>query len=96
MNINDFINSLSNELIKNNFHYIEISKDFNRYDNSYLIYIINYKDKKENICIKSKINKLSNNKYELIIYDNDNKSIKSNNIYNEDDIKTLIKSYFFL
>ena len=47
MNINDFINSLSNELIKNNFHYIEISKDFNRYDNSYLIYIINYKDNKK-------------------------------------------------
>ena len=47
MNINDFINSLSNELNKNNFHYIEISKDFNRYDNSYLIYIINYKDNKK-------------------------------------------------
>ena len=41
MNINDFINSLSNELIKNNFHYIEISKDFNRYEvETY------YKDKK--------------------------------------------------
>ena len=44
MNINDFINSLSNELNKNNFHYIEISKDFNRYDKSYLIHIISYKD----------------------------------------------------
>lgn len=55
-----------------------------------------YKDKKENICIKSKINKISNNKYELIIYDNSNNSIKSNNIYNGDDIKTLIKSYFFM
>ena len=54
-----------------------------------------YKDKKENICIKSKINKISNNKYEIIIYDNSNNSIKSNNIYNGDDIKTLIKSYFF-
>ena len=54
-----------------------------------------YKDKKENICIKSKINKISNNKYELITYDN-NKSIKSNIIYNEDEIKKLIKSYFFL
>ena len=32
MNINDFINALSNELIKNNFYYIEISKDFNRND----------------------------------------------------------------
>ena len=31
MSINDFINSLSNELNKNNFHYIEISKDFNRF-----------------------------------------------------------------
>ena len=55
-----------------------------------------YKDKKENICIKSKINKISNNKYELITYDNNNKSIKSNIIYNEDEIKKLIKSYFFL
>lgn len=55
-----------------------------------------YKDKKENIRIKSKINKIGNNKYELVIYDIDNKSIKSNNIYNEDDIKKLIKSYFFL
>ena len=55
-----------------------------------------YKDKKENIRIKSKINKISDNKYELITYDNNNKSIKSNFIYNEDDIKKLIKSYFFL
>ena len=54
-----------------------------------------YKDIKENICIKSKINKISDNKYELITYDN-NKSIKSNIIYNEDEIKKLIKSYFFL
>ena len=44
MNIDDFINSLSNELIKNNFHYIEISKEYNSYDKSYLINIINYKD----------------------------------------------------
>ena len=54
-----------------------------------------YKDKKENICIKSKINKISDNRYELITYDN-NKSIKSNIIYNEDEVKKLIKSYFFL
>ena len=54
-----------------------------------------YKDKKENICIKSKINKISGNKYELVTY-NKNKSIKSNIIYNEDEIKKLIKSYFFL
>ena len=47
MNINDFINSLSNELIKNNFHYIEISKEFNSYDKSYLINIFNYKDNKK-------------------------------------------------
>ena len=47
MNINDFINSLSNELIKNNFHYIEISKEYNSYDKSYLINIINYKDNKK-------------------------------------------------
>lgn len=55
-----------------------------------------YKDKKENIRIKSKINKIGYNKYELVTYDNNNKSIKSNNIYNEDDIKKLIQSYFFL
>lgn len=55
-----------------------------------------YKDKKENICIKSKINKISGNKYELITYDNNNKSIKSNIIYNENEIKKLIKSYLFL
>lgn len=55
-----------------------------------------YKYKKENICIKSKINKISDNKYEVITYDNKNKSIKSNIIYNEDDIKKLIKSYLFL
>lgn len=55
-----------------------------------------YKDKKENICIKSKINKISCNKYELITYDINNKSIKSNIIYNGDEIKKLIKSYLFL
>ena len=55
-----------------------------------------FKDKKENTCIKSEINKISDNKYELITYDNDNKSIKSNILYNEDQIKKLIKSYFFL
>ena len=55
-----------------------------------------YKDKKENICIKSKINKISDNKYELVTYNNNNKSIKSNIIYNEDEIKKLIKSYLFL
>ena len=47
MNINDFINSLSNELIKNNFYYIEISKEYNSRDKSHLIYIICYKDNKK-------------------------------------------------
>ena len=47
MNINDFINSLSNELIKNNFYYIEIRKEYNSRDNSHLINIINYKDNKK-------------------------------------------------
>ena len=47
MSINDFINSLSNELIKNSFHYIEISKEYNSRDNSYLIHIIYYKDNKK-------------------------------------------------
>ena len=47
MNINDFISSLSIELNKNNFHYIEISKEYNSRDKSYLIQIINYKDNKK-------------------------------------------------
>ena len=47
MNINDFINSLSNELIKNNFHYIEISKEYNSRDKSYFIPINYYKDNKK-------------------------------------------------
>ena len=47
MSINDFINSLSNELNKNNFHYIEIRKEFNSYDKTYLIHIISYKDNKK-------------------------------------------------
>ena len=47
MDINDFINTLSNELIKNNFYNVEINKDFNRYDKSYLIIIIYYKDNKK-------------------------------------------------
>lgn len=55
-----------------------------------------YKYKKENICIKSEVNKISDNKYEVITYDNKNKSIKSNIIFNEDDIKKLINSYLFL
>ena len=56
----------------------------------------NYKYGKENICIKSEINKISDNKYEVITYDNNNKSIKSNIIYNEVEIKNLINSYLFI
>lgn len=55
-----------------------------------------YKDKNKNICIKSKINKISDNKYEVITYDNNNKSIKSKIIYNKVEIKNLIKSYLFI
>lgn len=47
MDINKFIETLSNELNKNNFHYIEISKDFNRYDKTILIHINSYKDNKK-------------------------------------------------
>ena len=47
MSINDFISTLSNELIKNNFYYIEISKEYNSRDKSYLIHIIYYKDNKK-------------------------------------------------
>ena len=56
-----------------------------------------YKDKKENIRIKSKINKINDNKYELITYENNNiNSIKSKIICDEFDIKKLIKSYLFI
>ena len=68
MNINDFINSLSNKLIKNNFHYIEISKEYNSRDKSYLIQIINYKDNKK-YCHGFSIheNWLNNNSINVII-----------------------------
>lgn len=56
-----------------------------------------YKDKKENICIKSKINKINDNKYELITYENNNNnSIKSKIICDKVEIKNLIKSYLFI
>ena len=55
-----------------------------------------YKDKKENICIKSKIIKINDNKYILITYYNnkkENNSIKSKIIYNKEQIEKLIKLY---
>ena len=56
-----------------------------------------YKDKKENIRIKSKINKINDDKYELITYDDKNNNfIKSKIICDKVEIKNLIKSYLFL
>ncbi len=55
-----------------------------------------YKDKKENICIKSKINKINDNKYMLITYcnnKNENNFIKSKIIYNKEHIEKIIKLY---
>ncbi len=72
-----------------------MKKVFIKIGDNYIIET-HYKYKKENICIKSEINKISDNKYEVITYDNKNKSIKSNIIYNEVEIKKLINSYLFL
>lgn len=56
-----------------------------------------YKDKKENICIKSKINKINDNKYEIITYDDKrNNSIKSKIICDKVEVKNLIKAYLFI
>ena len=53
MSINDFINSLSNELNKNLFYNIEIDKEYNNYDKTYLIRIIANKDNKKYIYVYS-------------------------------------------
>ena len=56
-----------------------------------------YKDKKENIRIKSKINKINDNKYEIITYDDKrNNSIKSKIICDKVEVKNLIKAYLFI
>ena len=56
-----------------------------------------YKDKKENIRIKSKINKISDDKYEIITYEDNNiNSTKSKIICDKVEIKNLLKSYLFI
>ena len=56
-----------------------------------------YKDKKENIRIKSKINKINNDKYEIITYEYNNiNSTKSKIICDKVEIKNLLKSYLFI
>lgn len=56
-----------------------------------------HKDKKENIRIKSKINKINDDKYEIITYDDkSNNSIKSKIICDKLEVKILINSYIFL
>ena len=55
-----------------------------------------YKDKKENIRIKSKINKINNDKYEIITYEDNNiNSSKSKIICDKVEIKNLLKSYLY-
>ena len=55
------------------------------------------KDKKENIRIKSKINKINDDKYEIIIYEYNNiNSTKSKIICDKVEIKNLLKSYLFI
>ena len=46
MNINDFMITLTNELNKNLFYNIEIDKEYNNFDKTYLIHIIADKDNK--------------------------------------------------
>ena len=46
MDINNFIFTLTNELNKNLFYNIEIDKNYNNYDKTYLIHIIADKDNK--------------------------------------------------
>ena len=46
MGINNFIITLTNELNKNLFYNIEIDKNYNNYDKTYLIHIIADKDNK--------------------------------------------------
>ena len=46
MNINDFMFTLIDELNKNLFYNIEIDKNYNNYDKTYLIHIIADKDNK--------------------------------------------------
>lgn len=46
MNINDFMFTLTNELNKNLFYKIEIDKEYNNFDKTYLIHIIADKDNK--------------------------------------------------
>ena len=47
MEIYKFMSKLTNELNKNLFYNIEIDKNYNNYDKTYLIHIINYKDNKK-------------------------------------------------
>ena len=46
MNINDFMFTLMDELYENLFYGVELYKDYNNYDKTYLIHIIADKDNK--------------------------------------------------
>ena len=47
MNINDFMFTLINELNKNLFYNIEIDKNYNNYDKTYLLRVIAKRDNKK-------------------------------------------------
>ena len=47
MNINDFMFTLINELYENLFYEVELSKDFNKYDKTYLLRVISKRDNKK-------------------------------------------------
>ena len=47
MNINDFMFTLINELYENLFYEVELSKDFNKYDKTYLLRVISKRENKK-------------------------------------------------
>ena len=46
MNINDFMFKLTNKLNKNLFYEVEIDKNYNKYDKTYLLQVIAKRDNK--------------------------------------------------
>ena len=47
MDINNFMFTLINELYENLFYEVELSKDFNKYDKTYLLRVISKRDNKK-------------------------------------------------
>lgn len=68
MNINDFINSLSNKLYKNSFYNIKINKEYNNLDKTFLLHIRCKRNKKNySHSISIHENWLNNNSINVII-----------------------------